>query len=162
MTNRNFANRKQQSGVFLLEALIAILIFSMGILAIVGLQAASVKASGDATYRTNASLLANELIGQMWSGNRVGTILQTNFQGDGDGEGADAGVVTADDGPLFTAWLPRVVAALPNGSATVQITPGAPGDLINLRTASTVTVTVRWLAPNDAVGHEYSAIVSII
>ena len=55
----------------LLEAFIAILIFSMGILAIVGMQASAVKTSADAKYRSEASLLANELIGQMWVSNRT-------------------------------------------------------------------------------------------
>lgn len=50
----------------LLEALIAMLIFSMGILAIVGLQAASIKNTTDAKYRTEASFLANQYVGQMW------------------------------------------------------------------------------------------------
>lgn len=53
---------RQQSGVILLEALLAILIFSLGILALVGLQAAAVKQSADAKYRTEAALLANEVI----------------------------------------------------------------------------------------------------
>ena len=34
--------RKSQSGIMLLEALIAILIFSMGVLGLVGMQAAAV------------------------------------------------------------------------------------------------------------------------
>ena len=36
--------RKPQSGVMLLEALIAILIFSLGVLGIVGMQASAIKA----------------------------------------------------------------------------------------------------------------------
>ncbi|MBL0167679.1 MAG: hypothetical protein IPP85_11320 [Propionivibrio sp.] len=40
--------RKQQSGVMLLEALIAILIFSLGVLGIGGLQASAVAATRDA------------------------------------------------------------------------------------------------------------------
>lgn len=55
-----------QRGSMLLEGLIAILIFSMGILALVGLQAASIKNASDAEFRTEAAYLANEVIGQMW------------------------------------------------------------------------------------------------
>jgi type IV pilus assembly protein PilV len=50
----------------LLEALIAILIFSLGILSLVALQATSIQLTSDAKYRTDATLLANRLIGQMW------------------------------------------------------------------------------------------------
>jgi Tfp pilus assembly protein PilV len=58
-----------QSGVMLLEALIAILIFSLGILSLVALQATAIQLTGDAKYRTDATLLANRLIGQMWVSN---------------------------------------------------------------------------------------------
>ena len=46
-----------QSGVMLLEALIAILIFSLGILSLVALQATAVQLTSDAKYRTDATLL---------------------------------------------------------------------------------------------------------
>lgn len=56
-----------QQGVVLLEALIAILIFSMGILALVGLQAAMVKNTSDARFRSEASFIAQQRIGLIWS-----------------------------------------------------------------------------------------------
>lgn len=56
-----------QQGVVLLEALIAILIFSMGVLAVVGLQAAMIKNSTDAKFRSDAGLLAQQRIGLIWS-----------------------------------------------------------------------------------------------
>lgn len=59
--------RRGQSGAMLLEALIAILIFSLGILAIIGLQAQSIRNSAEAKYRSNAAYLANQLIGRMWA-----------------------------------------------------------------------------------------------
>ena len=51
----------------LLEAMIAILIFSIGILAIVGLQATMIKSTADAKLRSEASYLAQERIGQLWT-----------------------------------------------------------------------------------------------
>jgi len=59
-------SRHIQRGSMLLEALISILIFSIGILGIVGLQANSIKISSDAKYRSDASLLANQYLGSMW------------------------------------------------------------------------------------------------
>lgn len=58
---------KSQKGVVLLEALIAILIFSIGILAIVGLQAAMIKNTSENKYRSDASFIAQERIGRMWA-----------------------------------------------------------------------------------------------
>lgn len=56
-----------QQGVVLLEALIAILIFSMGVLAVVGLQAAMIKNSTDAKFRSEAGLIAQQRIGLIWT-----------------------------------------------------------------------------------------------
>jgi type IV pilus assembly protein PilV len=59
--------KSAQEGVALLEAMIAILIFSIGILAIVGLQAAMIKNTAEAQYRAEASYIAQARIGQMWA-----------------------------------------------------------------------------------------------
>ena len=64
--NSRIVRHDKQRGSMLLEALIAILIFSMGILAIVGLQSSAVSFTTDAKYRTDACFLANQSIGQMW------------------------------------------------------------------------------------------------
>lgn len=69
---------KLQQGVVLLEALIAILIFSFGILALAGLQGAMIKHTTNANYRSEASHLAQQKLGLMWSdpnnlANYVGT-----------------------------------------------------------------------------------------
>lgn len=56
---------KYQQGVVLLEALIAILIFSFGILALAGLQAAMMKNNSDATYRAEASYLVQQRMNEM-------------------------------------------------------------------------------------------------
>lgn len=58
--------KSTQQGVVLLEALIAILLFSMGVLAIVGLQATMVKNVADSKYRAEAGYIAQQTIGQMW------------------------------------------------------------------------------------------------
>ena len=56
-----------QQGSVLLEAMIAILLFSMGVLAIVGLQAVMIKNTADSKYRADASYIAQERIGLMWA-----------------------------------------------------------------------------------------------
>lgn len=58
---------RSQQGVVLLESLIAILIFSMGILAVVGLQAAMIKNTSDAKYRADAAFIAQQRLGVMWA-----------------------------------------------------------------------------------------------
>lgn len=59
--------KSSQKGAVLLEALIAILIFSMGILALVGLQAAMLQNATDAKLRADASYLAQQRIARIWA-----------------------------------------------------------------------------------------------
>lgn len=68
-----------QQGVVLVEAMIAILIFSMGVLAVVGLQAAMIKNTADSKYRADAGYIAQQRIGTMWSNpDNLATYLETN------------------------------------------------------------------------------------
>lgn len=64
---KSFNNISDQKGAVLLEALIAILIFSFGILAISGLQGAMIKNTSNAKYRADASFIAQQTLGQMWA-----------------------------------------------------------------------------------------------
>jgi type IV pilus assembly protein PilV len=79
--SKRFAHKGKtpQHGVVLLEALIAILLFSMGVLALVGLQGAMIKNTSDANYRAQASFIAQQRIGMIWSdpSNAI-TYLETN------------------------------------------------------------------------------------
>jgi len=63
--------KQSQKGAVLLEALIALLIFSFGILAISGLQGAMMKNAADATYRSEAAYVVQQQLGLMLS-NPVG------------------------------------------------------------------------------------------
>lgn|GEM_PF-1421308 len=56
--------KKNQQGAVMLEALIAVLIFSFGILAISGLQGAMMKNTADATFRAEASYIVQQKIGE--------------------------------------------------------------------------------------------------
>ncbi len=70
------AKHKGQEGFLLLEVLLAIVIFSIGILGVLGLQAVMVNHSTEANLRSIASLVAEERISEMWAdpanaGNKV-------------------------------------------------------------------------------------------
>lgn len=145
--------RKPQTGFMLLEALIAILIFSIGVLGIVGMQASAVKASRDAKYRTDAGLLASEIIGEMWSADRNDL---SNFNGNG-----------IENGSGYRPWLLRVSNTLPGvdeNPPLVAVTQGDAGPPITStpKTPSAVSITVRWKAPGDVVAHSYRVVVQIV
>ncbi len=119
---------RKQGGAFLLEALIGILIFSMGILALVGLQAASVNSVSESKYRIDSSFLANEIIAEMWVADRNNVAA---FQYPGGGAAA------------LPAWVAKVDAALPEAAANPP-TIDVAGNALN---GFTVTVTMRWKTP---------------
>lgn len=131
-----------QGGFALLEGLIAILIFSLGVLAIVGMQAVAVKQATDARYRSDASLLADRLIGTMWAGDRTPATLQANF-------------ATGQDG--YNAWKQDVAAALPgvdDNPPTVTISGNGEA-----------TITIFWHPPSEPVtdaAHRFVTIAHIM
>ena len=138
---------KTQAGVMLLEALVAILIFSVGILGIVKLQAASIQESSAAEYRTIASMMANDVISQMWVSDK--TTLKTDFE----------------SGTPYTQWKSKVMASgLPGISATqnaptIAITSVAGGT--GSTASNQAVVTVFWKAPYETDAHNFTAIAQI-
>ncbi|MDR7269014.1 type IV pilus assembly protein PilV [Pelomonas saccharophila] len=145
-------HRRSQSGVLLLEVLIALLIFSLGVLGLVGLQANAIKQSGQSKYRIDATLLANELIGQMWVADRNYTTLNAAFTS------------TSGGGPSYRAWKTKVLAALPGADTyppTVILTQVNPLNAIvgnttvapvGLTPSTRVTITMQWKAPGEPSG----------
>lgn len=136
----------RQAGSVILEALIAILIFSIGILALVGMQATAISHVADAKYRSTAGFLANQIVGTVWA-TRVGAINANA-----------SNVMVASPDPTFAcnpcgsangnaytqAWAVSGVAAeLPNGTASIAIS------------GAQVTVTIGWQPPRTAVAHQH-------
>jgi type IV pilus assembly protein PilV len=91
-----------QRGSFLLEALISVLLFTGGLLALMGLASVSMNQVAQTKYRNDASNLASELAGLMY----------TNWDG----------TTTSCTGIAFcTDWVARVGQQLPNGVGLVTI-----------------------------------------
>jgi type IV pilus assembly protein PilV len=132
--------RKTQSGVALLEALVGILIFSIGILALMGLQAQSIRNTVEAKYRNEAAYLANQIIGQMW-------VDRTNLA---------AYDTVAGTSPNMTTWRNQVANTLPGIVAAGTNSP----DIIVA--GNQVTVRVYWQLPgSDSVKREFSVVAQI-
>lgn len=140
------ANR--QAGALIIEALISIVIFSIGILALVGLLSATTNKAGDAKYRADASLLANQLIGQMWASDRTQAVLQNNF--------------SSPAGPAYVAWASQVASALPGVTPTLMPTVAVSSVTATAVPSSYITITMQWKAPTDAHPHRYVSIAQIL
>jgi type IV pilus assembly protein PilV len=132
---------RTQRGVMLLEALIAILIFSVGILGLVGLQATAVKQSTDARLRSEAALLADRLIGRMWIDNRVTAALQAKYN-----------TCVTDSCPGYREWASAVADTLPGVAIDSPLRPAVAVD-----NAGIVTISIFWSAPGEeaAAPHRY-------
>lgn len=67
MRNPSFKPLRSQAGTVMLESLLALVIFSVGILGLISLQAAQIRAQSENKYRIDASLAASRLLTQMWA-----------------------------------------------------------------------------------------------
>ena len=132
--------RQGQSGVMLLEALIGILVFSLGILAMVGMQTMGIRLATDSRDRAEAANLASQLVGEMW----VNRAALASYEYPGSGAAPAA----------LTSWITQVNASLPNAATNPPIvTTGASplGASVGLQT----TVTLRWVTTTDPTVHQY-------
>ena len=127
---------RHQAGVILIEALIGILIFSIGILALLGMQGAAIKNTTDARYRSEAAFLATQVVGQMW----VDLANLASYDTD------NAAAYGARDN-----WVNAVANTLPGvtigGARTPTIQVG-PDPVLGLATQE-VRVTVQWQQPGE-------------
>lgn len=64
-SRRRFASRAM-GGFALIEALVAVLLFAVGIVALLRVLGTAIKDAGDVQYRAVAATLADETIGRMW------------------------------------------------------------------------------------------------
>lgn|GEM_PF-245904 len=155
----------RQQGVMLIEALCAILIFSFGVIGLIGLQTSATTQSTDAKYRTIAAELADRMINQIWVSNRAtltySTVLEPQF---------------ASTGAVYLAWLGNtttpgtVMGSLPGVTSTTNAPTVAFGSVfpsgcsltatVPIACTLPVTVTVQWQSPKDAASgtvHSYTA-----
>jgi type IV pilus assembly protein PilV len=140
-----------EQGVMLIEAMVGMLIFAIGILAMVGLQGAAMRATTEAKFRSDASFMAGQIISSMWSA--AATDLP-NFDTSSSG---------ASSNTVLTAWKSDVDRILPNATGanapTISVTSSDGG--------FNIVVTVFWARPGDEVSasgmqqHKYTAITRI-
>jgi len=158
MLNRS-SSPNRQSGMMLLEGLIAILIFSLGIIALIGMQATATKQVTDAKYRTDAAFLANQLIGTMWmkvkpSGN------DANWATDLKNEFDTVANTSTDADDDLNKWKAAVADTLPGVTSATQPTVNVAA---GTSTDGIVTITIQWLPPGtpDKTPHQYVTIAQV-
>ncbi len=131
--------RRSQRGATLIEGLVAITIFSLGILAVIGMMTTHMATAGDARYRMEAAQVAESILADM-RGADAATRSDT-FSGPG---GSD-----------YTKWLDRIEASRLPLAGVDEDTPQLDIAIDDRN----VTVTVLWRAPADRseTPHQYIA-----
>lgn len=151
------ASRAAERGVVLLEALIAIVVFSIGILGLVGMQARSVQMLSEATLRSQAAQHASELIAEMWTTDPSQRAIVYS-SGGGSAVRYDEWAARVQYGsralPGATDAPPVVVVN------TVQTAFSAVG--AGNSTASQVTVTIFWQPPGAPAASQYTTTALIL
>lgn len=122
----------------LIEALVGLLIFMLGILALIGMQAIAMQYTIDAKYRSEASFLTNQIIGIMW-------VDRANLN---DYDTSGGGGTTQ-----FNGWVSQVEQTLPNATGA-----NAPSIAI---TSHQATVTIMWQRPGDSTVSQHTAVAQI-
>ncbi|MGH6645830.1 type IV pilus modification PilV family protein [Aquabacterium sp.] len=130
---------RSAKGFMLIEVLVSVLLFSVGVLALVGLQANMTKAQSSAKARTDAAYLARELVGTMWSDH----IDNLSFYQ----------TTACASYARCSAWQAKVAQELPSANVTINVATGAAnfGD---------VTIRIEWTEADGAT-HNYTTITTI-
>ena len=140
--NRN--RKTEQIGSVLLEVMISILIFSFGVLGIIGLQANMIKGAAEARYRSEAGFFANRLLGEINAADRSSAAALSAF--------------LPPSGAKYTTWYDEIkntdvsagLLGLPGAATTaptVTITPFT--NITGFPTRYDVTVSLFWQSPGQ-------------
>lgn len=134
---QGFLSIRTQAGTGMIEVLVAIVILSIGLLGLAGLQTAGLKSNQSASFRSTASMMAYSILDSMRA-NRISA-------GDGsynhslpEDDPAEAEAEAEAEGEVeipgdVTAWLDELKSRLPDGNGAIDI------DADNR-----VTITIQW------------------
>jgi type IV pilus assembly protein PilV len=131
MINKKLNNRK--NGFFIMEALISILIFIIGVLGILQLQVSQMQATADAQYRSQASYMADNLMTQI--------II--------DKENIDTFVDKTN--PEYMDWennLRNVLPGVNDNPPEITTSIATTGGIL-------VKIVVKWKAPQNELASQY-------
>lgn len=141
---------RHQKGFSLIEVLVSLLVFSFGILALVGLQGTAIHFSSDAQDRATATFLADQLLARMLISAHTDPDVFAHHADDATPVCSPTGAASTD--PQVVEWLTEVDKSFPNAGAAkqrvvIQKTGTAPNFEAN------VTITICWKNANESDYH---------
>lgn len=142
-TSARWNGKVAQAGAMLLEALIALLIFAVGVIGLMAMQATATRLAADGKYRAEAQALADQIIHQMWADDRSNAHLTAQY---------------ATGGAKYNAWAAQVQAA-GTGLPGANLAGNQPTIVIGAD--NVVTVTIFWQGPGEAAAHRHVTVAQI-
>ena len=147
--HRRAPARRATGGFALVEVLVAVLLFTIGILGLVGLQAAMTQTQTESKVRADAANLVDELATVMWGevGNQGTVANLASFNPSGCASSA-----------ACNGWLTKLGKVLPGGTLTDLSFDNATD--VTDADYGLVTVTLAWSLPNGDT-HKYVSTFSV-
>lgn len=133
---------KLERGTTLIETLVALLVLSIGLLGIAGMQMTSLQNNRGAHLRSQAQVLSYDIADRM----RANRIAATTGPGYTIGFGAVATGTTVLAADLIT-WKQALAATLPAGDGRIDIVPG---------TTNVVRITVQWTDSTSTTAQQFT------
>lgn len=134
MPARRTSHPRHARGVTLIELLVTILVISIGLLGLAGMQTVSMQYNHSSYLRTHANNMAYDIADRMRA-NR-GSAMNGNYDiGLADGAPTGGGSIAAAD---LADWRNAITATLPNGTGSVTVNNDGEA-----------TIQIRWLDSQD-------------
>lgn len=134
-----------QRGFSLLEVLVALILLSVGLLGLAGLQVTSLRHNVDSLTRSQATLAADAILERVRANKANALDYATEFA-DGVATSGDEASHSALATTDLAAWKSQLADTLPGGQGQI----GVAGDSCSGRIANCrVTVTIRWFDKSD-------------
>ena len=133
--------KRYQSGGGLVEGLMSLVVLSIGILGLIGMQATLIQENGESRVRMQAGFYATSVLGMAGANpENVGCFIVNSAQ--------SAACLSADAQTQASSWVQQVMAVLP-GAAVV------PPQVSYDNASGQLTVTLRWQMRGDNMVHNY-------
>lgn len=138
--HRNAAGRaRRMAGFTMIEVLVSLLVFSLGVLALVQIQGTAVRLSSDARDRAIATFLADQLLARMLISDPT---TASTFAHKAGGSAACAPTGSSSTNAVVTQWLTEVAQQLPGAVESLQ-------QVVVNATTGEVTVRLCWQNGSD-------------